>query len=479
MFRSENIALKDIRPDENNPRQSFDGLEELAESFNYTPDRPGEPFTPLIVVKDGNIYRIVDGERRYRAMLKAGKVDKCLCNVADTFEEAHSVAMMFATDNKEELNSAERAMGVQTMLCLGVDFDTVDSLGKLKKGSSKQIKKMLNSRRDHAVKPVQIGLNPLLEIANIENPNRMGELIELWEKDPEAASMWKSDFQKKKDDYIGEAKAVRGKKYLQEAFNNFDFEILDEEPEDGSMYELETIYASGYKNPDSIKEEIDVVVDDLLDGGYKLEDVSIYIKPGRKEKYRWSDSTALFLVKDIIEKEDDPEQLQEQSVYDARKQLDKQFVNMFKETRRNHFIWACENFDKVRKGSIGKYLVKRAKALLDKDLKEILEKYHSVEIIPEEWMLASFWPKEIESHYIINMAGVYFEREDLNSWEKEAAEEGYKRWRNVLQMLTKDGYEPDDFERELEDTFETWLNGVDDNDAEDEVSGEDQSADAA
>ena len=61
MLRTEVVKLADIRPDENNPRKEFDGLEELVEQFKHTPDRPNEPFTPLIVVKDGNIYRIVDG----------------------------------------------------------------------------------------------------------------------------------------------------------------------------------------------------------------------------------------------------------------------------------------------------------------------------------------------------------------------------------------------------------------------------------
>lgn len=45
------VNIEDVYPDENNPRQKFEGIDELAESFDLNKKRPGEPFTPLILVR--------------------------------------------------------------------------------------------------------------------------------------------------------------------------------------------------------------------------------------------------------------------------------------------------------------------------------------------------------------------------------------------------------------------------------------------
>ena len=74
------VNIDDVYPNENNPRKNFEGIKELAESFDLNQERPGEPFIPPILVRDGGIYHIVDGERRYRAM-KQRKLAKFTANV--------------------------------------------------------------------------------------------------------------------------------------------------------------------------------------------------------------------------------------------------------------------------------------------------------------------------------------------------------------------------------------------------------------
>ena len=44
---------------------------------------PGEPVNPIVVVEDGGIYRIVDGERRYKAM-RRNKLARCHAVVSTT-----------------------------------------------------------------------------------------------------------------------------------------------------------------------------------------------------------------------------------------------------------------------------------------------------------------------------------------------------------------------------------------------------------
>lgn len=64
-FEKKSVRLGDIRPSSQNPREDFGDIGALARSIEAT---GGEPLNPPVVVADGNVYRIVDGERRYRAL---------------------------------------------------------------------------------------------------------------------------------------------------------------------------------------------------------------------------------------------------------------------------------------------------------------------------------------------------------------------------------------------------------------------------
>jgi ParB-like chromosome segregation protein Spo0J len=123
--------VEDVYPDQSNPRADFGDIDALAESFEMTPGRPGEPLNPPVVVEDGGIYRIVDGERRYRA-IKRNKLKEMHVVVADDIDEAQSVAMMLATDDKRGLGEVERSRGVQTMLMLGVPVEKVEKVSRRK-----------------------------------------------------------------------------------------------------------------------------------------------------------------------------------------------------------------------------------------------------------------------------------------------------------------------------------------------------------
>lgn len=141
------VNIEDVYPDENNPRQKFDGIDELAESFELNKERPGEPFTPPILVRDGGIYRIVDGERRYKALKKRRKTS-FTANVCEDMDEANTLMAMLATDNKQPLSELEKSRGVQQMLLLGVDPVQVD---KTTKGAhAKRIKRTMEKIGDAA-----------------------------------------------------------------------------------------------------------------------------------------------------------------------------------------------------------------------------------------------------------------------------------------------------------------------------------------
>lgn len=137
------IKLEDMRPDPNNPRDDFGDLKAMAKTFELTPGNPGEPLNPPVVVEDGEVYRIIDGERRYRAMMLS-KRENCNAIVCDDVDEANSLIAMLATDDKAPLSELERSRGVQQMLMLGIPETQIESAAQLKAGTAKKIRGGMN-----------------------------------------------------------------------------------------------------------------------------------------------------------------------------------------------------------------------------------------------------------------------------------------------------------------------------------------------
>ena len=119
------VRTADVYPSEANPRRDFGDLDALAASFELNPKHPGEPMNPPLLVRDGEVYRIVDGERRWRAMSKAGTkaFDAVVC---DDWADADAALAMLATDDKKPLDEVERSRGVQRALLLGVEPQKVE-----------------------------------------------------------------------------------------------------------------------------------------------------------------------------------------------------------------------------------------------------------------------------------------------------------------------------------------------------------------
>ena len=189
-MRTETVDYKAIAPNPNNPRQEFNepALKAMAESFAFTPERPGEPFQPPIVVRDGERYLIIDGERRWRAMGMLG-TERCTVNVAEDMDEANAVAAALATDSKEKLTSAERAVGMQQMLLLGASDEAAETLAGASAGSAAAARKVA-LQAGHAV---QVSMDDLFKVAAIDDESGREELIRILEEDGMEAG-WGSRF---------------------------------------------------------------------------------------------------------------------------------------------------------------------------------------------------------------------------------------------------------------------------------------------
>ena len=133
-FEKMAVPLRDIVPSGQNPRRDFGDIKALAAAIEAT---GGEPVNPPVVVRDGNVYRIVDGERRYRALRELHEGDggfEVTVLAADGMDAANELVAMLATDDKQPLTEEERARGVQQMLVLGVDSERIERSSRATRG---------------------------------------------------------------------------------------------------------------------------------------------------------------------------------------------------------------------------------------------------------------------------------------------------------------------------------------------------------
>lgn len=160
------VPLSGIVPSGTNPRGDFGDIEALAETIRAT---GGEPVNPPVLVADGDAYRIVDGERRYRALCEIhgeGSSAEVTALVYDTLEEANEVVAMLATDDKKPLTEAERARGVQQMLLLGVPEDRAAGAARTTRGKVAALRRMA----PRAPEGVQLTLDQALEASELPEP---------------------------------------------------------------------------------------------------------------------------------------------------------------------------------------------------------------------------------------------------------------------------------------------------------------------
>lgn len=140
MLTIRRIKVADMVPEKCNPRKKFEGIDRMVDQMNAFAQKPGEPWNPPMVAVDGSKYRIIDGERRWRAMRKIG-TEECDAVVAEDFSDEETILAMIATDEKQPLTDAERSCGVQRALRLGVDPEVVEKSARLEKGSAARVKK--------------------------------------------------------------------------------------------------------------------------------------------------------------------------------------------------------------------------------------------------------------------------------------------------------------------------------------------------
>ena len=106
------IPIADIDPNLSQPRKTFDAesLSQLADSI-----RQKGLLQPILVVAQGARYRIVAGERRYRASRQAG-LQTIPCLIRDFNESEQLEAALIENIQREDLNPIEEAQAIQSLM---------------------------------------------------------------------------------------------------------------------------------------------------------------------------------------------------------------------------------------------------------------------------------------------------------------------------------------------------------------------------
>jgi len=122
------ISIDDIDPNSDQPRREFDkaALEQLADSI-----REAGVLSPILVVEDGMRYRIVAGERRYRASRIAG-LTTVPCIVRSMTTEQQMEAALIENLQREDLNPIEEAAAIRSLMqeCGYTQEQAAKKLGK-------------------------------------------------------------------------------------------------------------------------------------------------------------------------------------------------------------------------------------------------------------------------------------------------------------------------------------------------------------
>ena len=109
------ITIERIQPDPNQPRKTFEKgkLESLAESI----EEIGGIIDPLTVAHDEkeNVFRIISGERRYRAAKMAG-LEKLPCIIKADEPKKTLLLQLIANLQREDINPLEESAAIRSLV---------------------------------------------------------------------------------------------------------------------------------------------------------------------------------------------------------------------------------------------------------------------------------------------------------------------------------------------------------------------------
>lgn len=171
------IPMDQLRANPNQPRQSFEQLEELVASIQ----RVGV-LEPLLVRRAQHGYQIVSGERRFRAA-GAAALDTVPCIVLDVDDTRALEIALIENLQRQDLSPFEEAEGLQALIDqYGFTHDDVAHRVSKARSSVTESLTLATVPRPVRVSLEQGGVRSksiLLEIARCATPEAMAELADM------------------------------------------------------------------------------------------------------------------------------------------------------------------------------------------------------------------------------------------------------------------------------------------------------------
>lgn len=170
----QSLKLIDVEPNKNQPRQQFDSekIDELAESI-----KEYGVIQPIIVTKEDNHYKIVAGERRWRAAKKAG-ISEIPAIVRAYTEQTNKEIALIENIQREDLNPIEKALAMKELLEKYelTQQQLSDKLGISRSGIANTIRVLnLDERVIELAKGGQLTEGHCRALLRIENPDKQYE----------------------------------------------------------------------------------------------------------------------------------------------------------------------------------------------------------------------------------------------------------------------------------------------------------------
>jgi len=185
------IPTEKIEPNPEQAREDFGNIRELANSIKEHGLQQ-----PITVCRKSNGYKIISGERRWRALKELGH-DKIYCIVKEKREEEEAIIEGLVENlHRKDLNPVEEARGIRKLIkMLYPKGDVIELLYGAERGENKKISdllKSLNIRAKTAVRIVKILSLPDSVRRKIRkgevNKSQAFEIQRLEEKDQGAVS---------------------------------------------------------------------------------------------------------------------------------------------------------------------------------------------------------------------------------------------------------------------------------------------------
>lgn len=179
----ERILLSEIVPNDLNPRDDYSSVDRLAKNLAATAAlNGGEPVNPIVVKPCASgrekKYRVIDGERRYRAMMQNG-LEECSAIVCDDWEEVDAILTALATDDKELLTESAKNVGIQEYFDLDLGDESDDAYETVLGLSKGTLKTARNVRKSIGEPAKTASLDMLLAAAEFsDDPAAAQKIIE-------------------------------------------------------------------------------------------------------------------------------------------------------------------------------------------------------------------------------------------------------------------------------------------------------------